>query len=127
MSPVGREADNLGSGLPTEFAERVLDLVAQIPSGRVMTYGQVADHLGSGAARAVGTVMARFGAGVPWHRVVRADGRPPVGHEVEALARYRREGTPLRRDGLAVDLEAARWRGPTRMSDASDGIVPWPS
>ena len=121
------ESDVGGPGLPTEFAERVLDLVAQIPSGRVLTYGQVAGHLGSGAARAVGTVMARYGGGVPWHRVIRADGRPPIGHEHEALARYRQEGTPLRRDGRSVDLVAAGWAGPTRMSDADDGIVPWPT
>lgn len=111
---MGRQSEREGSGdgLPSEFAEQVLDLVAQIPSGRVMTYGQVAECLGSGAARAVGTVMARFGSGVPWHRVVRADGRPPAGHEVEALARYRSEGTPLRRDGQALDLSAAIWVGP---------------
>lgn len=100
------------SGLPTEFAEQVLDLVALIPSGTVMTYGQVADQLGSGGARAVGTTLARYGSGVPWHRVIRADGRLPAGHEVEALARHHREGTPLTRDGQRVDLTAARWLGP---------------
>ena len=68
-----------GAGLPTPFAESVLDLVEQIPPGRVMAYGDVAMVLGGGA-RAVGTVMARFGSGVPWHRVIRSDGSPPVGH-----------------------------------------------
>ena len=111
---MGRQSEREIStpGLPSEFAERVLDLVAQIPPGRVMTYGQVADQLGSGAARAVGTVMARFGSGVPWHRVVRSDGRPPAGHEVEAVARYRSEGTPLRNNGQLLDLSAALWLGP---------------
>lgn len=107
-------------GLPTPFAEDVLDLVAQIPQGHVLTYGDVAGLLGSGGARAVGTVMARFGSGVPWWRVVRADGRLPVGHEREALARHRSEGTPMRPTAGAVvvaehrrvDLTRARWPGP---------------
>ena len=120
---MGRETDasNALIGLPSEFAERVLDLVAQIPPGRVMTYGQVADHLGSGAARAVGTTMARFGSGVPWHRVISSDGRLPSGHEVEARARHRREGTPMLADGDRVDLKVARWPGPsvTRATDVT--------
>lgn len=111
---MGRESDasTREVGLPSEFAERVLDLVEQIPAGRVMTYGQVADQLGTGAARAVGTTMARYGSGVPWHRVVRADGRLPSGHEVEALARHRREGTALMPDGERINVLVARWSGP---------------
>ena len=93
--------------LPTPFAEAVLDLVQRIPSGRVMTYGDVAKALGTGGARAVGTVMARFGGGVPWHRVIRAGGFAPIGHEREALKRYRAEGTPMRGDH--IDLLKARW------------------
>ena len=113
-----RNRDQTQVGLPSEFAEQVLDLVALIPAGRVMMYGQVADYLGSGAARAVGTTMARYGSSVPWHRVVRSDGRLPAGHEVEALARHRREGTAMSRDGLRIDLDRARWSGPTQ-SDGS--------
>ncbi len=113
-----RKPDETQVGLPSEFAEQVLDLVSLIPAGRVMTYGQVADHLGSAAARAVGTTMARYGSSVPWHRVVRSDGQLPAGHEVEALARHRREGTAMRPDGVRVDLDRARWLGPTQ-SDGS--------
>ena len=98
-----------GAGLPTPFAESVLDLVEQIPPGRVMAYGDVASALGAGGARAVGTVMARFGSGVPWHRVIRSDGSPPAGHEAEALRRHRREATPLTASGTRVDTAAARW------------------
>ena len=104
-----RTADDAAYGLPTPFAESVLDLVETIPPGRVMAYGDVAAVLGSGGARAVGTVMARFGSGVPWHRVVRSDGSPPVGHEAEALRRHRREATPLTASGTRVDTAAARW------------------
>lgn len=107
-APRRRSADAV-PGLPTPFAEEVLDLVERIPSGRAMAYSDVAAALGSGGARAVGTVMARYGSGVPWHRVIRADGSPPVGHEVEALARHRREGTPLSTSGTRIDLARARW------------------
>lgn len=108
-------------GAPLDFGGAVLEVVRDIPPGRVMTYGDVAAELGSRGARAVGRVMATEGSSVPWWRVVRADGRAPAGHEVEALRHYRTEGTPLlggpdgatRRDDTTpyrLDLRAARWR-----------------
>ena len=59
------------------FADRVRAIVAGIPRGKTMTYGEVAARAGyPGAARAVGTVMSRnFNPKIPCHRVVRADGR----------------------------------------------------
>jgi methylated-DNA-protein-cysteine methyltransferase-like protein len=90
-----------------DFAEEVLSLVERIPPGRVMSYGAIADYLGQGGPRQVGTVMARYGGGVPWHRVVNASGRTPPGHEAEALRRLRREGAPLR--GERVDMARAAW------------------
>jgi alkylated DNA nucleotide flippase Atl1 len=101
-------------GLPSPFAEEVLDLVARIPPGHALTYGDVAALLGGGGARAVGTVMARFGGGVPWWRVVRAGGLLPQGLEAEAARRHRAEGTPLLggdTGALRVDLRRCRWRG----------------
>jgi alkylated DNA nucleotide flippase Atl1 len=90
-----------------DFAEEVLSLVERIPHGRVMSYGAIAECLGSGGPRQVGTVMARYGGGVPWHRVVTASGRTPPGHEAEALRRLRAERTPLRGDH--VDMRRAAW------------------
>ena len=88
----------------------MLDLVERIPPGRAMAYGDVAAALQRGGGpRQVGTVMARFGSGVPWHRVVRADGSPAAGHEAEALRRHRREGTPLTASGTRLDMSRARW------------------
>ena len=95
----------------TGFASRVLDVVDQIPSGRVLTYGDVAEYLGEGGARGVGTVMARYGGGVAWWRVLRADGSVAPGLEERAFARYAAEGTALRRGGTRVDLSRARWDG----------------
>lgn len=93
-----------------EYVEAVLAVVERIPPGRVMSYGAIADYLGQGGPRQVGTVMARYGGPVPWHRVVAANGRVVPGHEAEALRRLRRERTPLRGD--RVDMRAAAWYPP---------------
>lgn len=87
---------------PDDFVSAVLAVVADIPPGKVMAYGDVAAAIGSRAARAVGTVMSHYGADVPWWRVVRASGHPPIDHETRALEHYRAEGTPLKwsRDGV---------------------------
>nr|WP_277949930.1 MGMT family protein [Bailinhaonella thermotolerans] len=95
---------------PDEFAERVLDLVERIPPGMVMSYGDVAEYLGEGGPRQVGRVMSLWGGGVPWWRVIRADGSAPPGHEARARAHWREEGTALRGD--RVDMRHARWPGP---------------
>lgn len=95
-----------------EFAEQVLGVVARIPSGRVMTYGDVGIAIGSEAPRAVGRVMALYGHAVPWWRVVPASGLPPQGHARLALPHYREEGTPLRHvvapDDYRIALSSAR-------------------
>jgi len=97
-------------GPSDDFVSRVLDVVESIPAGSVMTYGDVAASMGSRAARAVGQVMAYYGADAPWWRVIRASGHPPIDHESRALEYYRAEGTPLRWSGdtYRVDLRVAR-------------------
>lgn len=96
---------------PDDYAERVLDVVERIPPGQVMSYGDIAEYLEEGGPRQVGRVMAVWGGGVPWWRVIRADGSFLTGHEQIALRRYRAEGTPLRADGTRVDMRRARWSG----------------
>jgi len=63
------------------FKEAVYGLVANIPNGRVMTYGQIAALAGSpGGARVVGQI-AHFGPStLPWHRVVNARGGMASGY-----------------------------------------------
>ncbi|MBN1174638.1 MAG: MGMT family protein [Micromonosporaceae bacterium] len=87
--------------------EAILDLVERIPAGRVMTYGAIAEYLGRGGPRQVGSVMARYGGGVAWHRVVGANGRIAPGHEDEAMERLVAENTPMR--GTRVDVDKAAW------------------
>jgi alkylated DNA nucleotide flippase Atl1 len=98
-----------------EFASRVLDVVESIPAGAVMSYGDIAEYLGTGGPRQVGRVMSIWGDAVPWWRVVAASGVLLAGHEREAMARYQAEGTPLRlrQDGdlPRIDMKRARWHG----------------
>ena len=91
---------------PDEYVEAVLSLVETVPSGRVTTYGALADVVGYGGPRGVGRVMSTHGGSVPWWRVVRADGSLPPSHDEEARQAYLEEGTPLRPTG-AVDLGRA--------------------
>lgn len=99
-------------GIPSPFAEDVLDLVAQIPQGQAVSYGDVAALIGRGGPRQVGQTMATFGGGVPWWRVLRADGTPAPAIADEALARLREDQTPMRPSGDRVDWSRARWLGP---------------
>lgn len=89
------------------FAQRVLDLVDSIPPGKVLAYGDIAEYLGEGGPRQVGTVMSTWGGAVPWHRVVHADGTPAPSRDGEVLRRLRADVTPMRGD--RVDMKRARW------------------
>ncbi len=64
-----------------EFSQRVCSIVADIPKGRVMTYGQLAAIAGDArAARIVGGI-AHFGdPSLPWHRVVNKKGGLAAGY-----------------------------------------------
>ena len=76
----------------TEFERRVRRVVGRLRPGEVVTYGEVAEEAGfPGAARAVGGIMAR-GDGLPWWRVVTAQGRLVPGHEAEQARRLTAEG-----------------------------------
>ena len=63
------------------YRERVYEIVRSIPSGRVMTYGQIAEILGEGyTPRTIGYVM--HGADsekVPWQRVINSQGACSTG------------------------------------------------
>ena len=116
-----------------EYVEAVLELVALVPAGTAVAYGDVAELLGSGGARQVGSVMSHHGSSVPWWRVLKASGEAPPGHEREALALYVLEGTPLLgsyaecfRTGEGrwrVDLVSARWAPSDGDFDRIDAIA----
>jgi alkylated DNA nucleotide flippase Atl1 len=100
-----------GGTAADDFEDRVLEVVEAIPAGRVMSYGDIAEYVGRGGPRQVGRVMAHSGGSLPWWRVLHADGSPPQGHEREALALLRADGTALRPGGTRVDMRVARWDG----------------
>ena len=108
-----------------DLAARVLAVIRRIPPGRVLTYGDVAALAETDAtARDVGQVLVRHGEqeGVPWWRVLRADGTPPPHLLDRQLALLRDEGTPIAHSGLAVDLHAARWAASGRGQDAQPSL-----
>jgi len=75
--PVTFTLAELDMSVCSVFHRQVLTQTWQIPRGKVVTYGGLADVLGrAGAARAVGMAMARnpFPLIIPCHRVVRAGG-----------------------------------------------------
>ncbi|MBF6150174.1 6-O-methylguanine DNA methyltransferase [Nocardia nova] len=59
------------NGAISAFARRVLDVIDQIPPGRVMSYGAIGDLVGAGP-RQIGRVMTAWADETHWHRVVRA-------------------------------------------------------
>ena len=71
--PEGDDAAN--QGLELSKAERIWQVVASIPRGRVASYGQIASLAGlPGYARFVGTTLGKLprDTNLPWHRVVNA-------------------------------------------------------
>lgn len=94
-----------------EYVESVLDVVDEIPAGKVMTYGDIADvvgrSLGRGGPRQVGTALRDAGGAVPWWRVVNAQGLPPVHTRQFALDRLRSEGATITDAGRVAP--GCRW------------------
>lgn len=92
----------------------------RIPRGRVATYGQVARLAGLGAQpRLVGYALAALpdDSGVPWHRVVNAQGRvsPRAEPGADCLQRALLERERVRFDPRGrLDLERYRWRPDAR-------------
>src|SRR6478752_1214964 len=116
-----------------EYVQAVLAVVRLVPAGAAVSYGDVAELLGSGGPRQVGSVMSHYGGDVPWWRVLKAGGHAPPGHEAEALLLYLEEGTPLVGDygsyirtgdgRWRVDLAAARWAPTDEDFDSIDAVA----
>jgi len=105
--------------IPAEtFRQRVYAIVAQIPRGKVASYGLVALFAGRpGAARAVGTAMREVpsrwrGQKLPCHRVIKSDGSLTEavfgGRQKKILMA---EGAKFGRTGR-VNMKICEWEGP---------------
>ncbi len=109
---------------PIAFNNRVWEIVRQIPAGQVATYGQIAAlippppgmdpkaYLSLGA-RWVGSAMASCPEGVPWQRVINAQGKIslPQGSGAEQQRRLLEEEGVLFDFNGKINLTKYRWSG----------------
>ncbi|PXX91063.1 cysteine methyltransferase [Marinobacter vulgaris] len=82
--------------------EKIWQVVAAIPVGKVASYGQVAHMAGLGRqARYIGKALGKLPSGhsIPWYRVIRSDGKIafPVGSEA-----FEVQAQSLRAEGVLV-------------------------
>ena len=97
-----------------KYRERVYAIVSDIPVGRVMTYGQIAEMLGKGyTPRTVGFVMhAADTKEVPWQRVINSQGACSTGRMTVPINLQQKmledEGVKFNEKGRC-DLNAYRW------------------
>lgn len=94
--------------------------LAQVPAGKVVSYGQLADLAGLGrAARWVGSTLAQLpdGTRLPWHRVVGTGGRLslPAGTPAGDEQPFGAQAGALLVEGNRVDIRRHGWR-PTEPS-----------
>lgn len=92
-----------------EFKQAVYDIVAEIPRGRVMSYGQIALLAGyPDYQRQVGHVLhGSGGMNLPCHRVVNVQGRPAPGW-LEQRKLLEDEGVAFKPNGC-VDMKRYLW------------------
>jgi len=84
-----------------KFDHRVWQVVASIPLGRVMSYGEVARAAGFPRySRMVGAAMGRSPDPLPWFRVVRSN--RTLAFE-EGSSAYREQAQLLKREGVCFD------------------------
>lgn len=99
------------AALNDDFAYAVLSAVAEIPEGKVATYGQIARLIGYPKnARLVARVLshADYYGDYPCHRVVNATGRLAPGWAAQATL-LQAEGVALR-NATHVSLKLYRWK-----------------
>ena len=95
--------------------QRIYAVLAAIPSGVVVTYGQVAELAGlPGAARLVGTTLSKLPSDsqLPWHRVINASGTismPKEGLGFDRQKRRLQEEDVVVTDGR-ISLKQFRWQ-----------------
>lgn len=113
-----------------DFHAAVYRVVRDIPSGRVMTYGQIATILGAPrAARAVGYAMrASKDNDVPWQRVINSRGEISGKEAGERPILQRqlleKEGVIFNSEG-ACDLKQYRWEPPDPAIYQTEDAVDW--
>jgi methylated-DNA-protein-cysteine methyltransferase-like protein len=113
---------NAGMKARCESTLRILAAVRAVPEGRVSSYRDIALAAGlPNGARQVARILHSMSGGekLPWHRIIKADGRIALGEgngrELQ-ISLLRREGVRVSRAGV-VDAECmvrgynVRWEG----------------
>jgi methylated-DNA-protein-cysteine methyltransferase related protein len=99
-----------------DFKDRVYAIVAQIPKGRVMTYGQVAALAGAAwAAWEVGQIAHLGPTDLPWQRVVNKQGGLARGFAwggIEAHKKLLEEDGIEVNEQFKVDIDSLIWSPP---------------
>jgi alkylated DNA nucleotide flippase Atl1 len=91
-----------------ELHERVREVIASIPAGRVASYGDIAALAGASTPRLIGRILSEDGHDLPWYRVLRSDGTPAPHLVHQQLELLRGEGVLA--DGQRVSMSKYRWR-----------------
>lgn len=105
-------------------AEKILAAIRAVPRGQVAGYGEIARRAGlPGRARMVARLLSENDdPGLPWHRVLRSDGRiafpPEHPHFEEQQQRLRAEGVRVengrvRGQRAAASLDEMLWAPPS--------------
>lgn len=99
-----------------DLNQRIWQVIALIPRGKVATYGDIARHAGlPGGARRVGYALRNLPAGtrIPWHRVINAQGRlslpPDSASGRSQRERLQAEGIEFR-NRTQINLKTCRWQ-----------------
>lgn len=99
------------------FTEKVIQIIKEIPEGKVMTYGQIAKVAGNPrAARQVARILHTMSRKykLPWHRVINSKGHIALKDDeqyYEQLLSLEAEGIEVDSAGR-VDLEKYRENPP---------------
>ena len=99
----------------------------QIPPGKVATYGQIAELAGDCTPRMAGYAMAAAPEGVPWQRVINAQGKvsPRADHWGSEVQRVRLAEEGVEFDAQdRVDFAKVRWNGPDLGWLLEHGLTP---
>lgn len=112
---VANSKPSSGAMPPEQARARILAAIRAIPRGQVAGYGEVAARAGlPGRARLVARVLAgNDDPGLPWHRVLRSDGRIAM---PEGSRGWREQSQRLRSEGVVVERGRVK-RGKTRSDD----------
>ncbi|GAB3387925.1 hypothetical protein GCM10027432_23660 [Lysobacter fragariae] len=105
--------------MDADSTKRILAAIRAIPKGEVAGYGEVARRAGlPGRARLVARLLSQNeDARLPWHRVLRSDGRIAF---PEGSAQWREQAVRLRGEGVVV--EGGRVRGQRAAVTAEEAL-----